>query len=37
MNPSLFNKLKNDEKFDFENGLPINQKNFMELAKELGY
>lgn len=37
MNPSLFNKLKNDEEFDFENGLPINQKNFMELAKELEY
>lgn len=37
MNPSLFNKLKNDEEFNFENGLPINQKNFMELAKELGY
>ena len=25
------------EEFDFENGLPINQKNFMELAKELEY
>lgn len=37
MNPYLYETLKQNEEFDYINGLPINQENFKEYAKRLGY
>lgn len=38
MNPELYKLLSTGHNnFDTENGLPINQKNFIQLAKELGH
>lgn len=37
INPYLYEILENNEQFDYINGLPINQENFAEYAKRLGY
>ncbi len=37
MNPYLYEVLKQNEQFDYVNGLAINQENFFEYAKSLGY
>lgn len=37
MNPELFNLLSDGKEFDKESGLPINKKNFKQIAEELGH
>jgi len=37
INPYLYEILKKNEQFDYVNGLSINQENFKEYAKKLGY
>lgn len=37
INPYLYDILEKDEQFDYVNGLSINQENFQEYAKKLGY
>lgn len=37
LNPYLYNCLKNNEQFDYVNGMKIDQENFTEYARSLGY
>jgi len=37
INPALYKLFEKNEEFDWRNGLKINQLNFRELVKELGY
>jgi hypothetical protein len=37
INPWLYDILINNKEFDYQNGLNINQENFNDLAKNLGY
>jgi len=37
LNPALYELLENSEEFDYIGGLSINQNNFLEMARKLGY